>query len=69
MIHLTIVTPERKLVDRQVDYMGRALALKALPRTACYFAKFHPGFDDFRAAIHRVRDLRELKPLVLSHFR
>lgn len=57
------------LVERQTEFMGRALALKGLARTACYFAKFLPGFAEFRAAIHRVRDLRELKPLVLSHFR
>jgi tRNA-dihydrouridine synthase B len=57
------------LVDRQVEFMGRGLALKGLARTACYFAKFVPGFEDFRAAIHRLRDLRELKPLVLAHFR
>ena len=57
------------LVNRQVEFQGRALALKGLPRTACYFAKHVPGFDEFRAAIHRIRDLRELKPLVLAHFR
>ncbi len=57
------------LVDRQVEFMGRSLALKGLARTACYFAKFLPDFAGFRTAIHGVRDLRELKPLVLEHFR
>ena len=56
------------LVDRQVDYMGRSLTLKVLPRTACYFAKFVSDFEAFRAAIHRIRDLRELKELVRNHF-
>jgi nifR3 family TIM-barrel protein len=57
------------LVERQSAFMGKTLALRILPRTACYFAKFLPAFAEFRAGIHRVRDLRELKPLVLEHFR
>ncbi|MGH9360972.1 MAG: tRNA dihydrouridine synthase [Thermoanaerobaculia bacterium] len=57
------------LVGRQVEYMGRVLALKTLSRTACYFARFLPRFEEFRRAIHQVRDLRELKPLVQDHFR
>ncbi len=58
-----------RFVEMQVRFMGEGLARKGLPRTACYFAKFVPGFDDFRAAIHRVRNLREFKTLVLGHFR
>ncbi len=57
------------LVDRQVEYMGRGLTLKRLPRTACYFARFLPRFEEFRSGIHRVRDLRELKQLVIDFFR
>ena len=58
-----------RLVAMQVEFMGEGLTRKALPRTACYFAKFVGGFDEFRAGIHRVRSLGEFKRLVLEHFR
>ena len=58
-----------RLVEMQVKFMGEGLTRKALPRTACYFAKFLPEFDEFRAAIHRVRAIREFRTLVLEHFR
>jgi tRNA-dihydrouridine synthase len=58
-----------RFLDMQVRFMGQGLTLKALPRTACYFAKYVPDFDEFRAGVHRVRNLREVKSLVLSHFR
>jgi len=58
-----------RLVEMQARFMGDGLTLKALPRTACYFAKFLPGFDEFRQGVHRVRKLQEFKRLVLEHFR
>jgi tRNA-dihydrouridine synthase B len=58
-----------RLVALQVEFMGEGLTRKALPRTACYFAKFVEGFDDFRKEIHDVRNLAEFKRLVLDHFR
>jgi nifR3 family TIM-barrel protein len=57
------------LLDLQVQFMGEGLARKGLSRTACYFAKFLPGFDAFRRAVHGVRNLKEFKSLVLEHFR
>jgi tRNA-dihydrouridine synthase B len=58
-----------RLLSMQVSFMGQGLTLKALPRTACYFAKFVPGFEEFRSGVHRVRNLREAKTLILEHFR
>ena len=58
-----------RLLAMQVQFMGQGLTLKALPRTACYFARFVSGFEEFRAGVHRVRNLREAKTLVLEHFR
>jgi nifR3 family TIM-barrel protein len=58
-----------RLVDMQAKFMGESLTMRALPRTACYFAKHVGGFEEFRASIHRLRRLQEFKRLVLEHFR
>jgi hypothetical protein len=57
------------LVEDEFQFYGAALGLRRLARTSCYFAKFVPGFAEFREAIHNVRDLAGFRRLVKEHFR
>jgi nifR3 family TIM-barrel protein len=58
-----------ELVEGEFRYYGAQVALRRLPRTSCYFAKFLPEFAAFRAAVHQVRDLNGFRRLVKEHFR
>lgn len=58
-----------ELVDEEFHFYGNGLALRRLPRVACYFAKFLPDFDEFRDAVQKVRTLIEFRRLVKEHFR
>jgi nifR3 family TIM-barrel protein len=58
-----------QLVEGEFRYYGPHIALRRLPRTSCYFAKFLPDFPAFRAAVHQVRDLNGFRRLVKDHFR
>jgi tRNA-dihydrouridine synthase B len=58
-----------QLVEGEFRYYGARVALRRLPRTSCYFAKFVPDFPAFRAAVHQVRDLNAFRRLVKEHFR
>jgi tRNA-dihydrouridine synthase B len=57
-----------ELVEGEFRLYGPNLALRRLARTSCYFAKFLPGFAEFRAAVHKVRDLAGFRRLVKEHF-
>lgn len=57
-----------QLVAGEFDFYGNHLALKRLPRVACYFAKFIPEFDTFRNAVQQVKNLNDFKRLVRQHF-
>lgn len=57
-----------QLVAGEFDFYGNHLALKRLPRVACYFAKFVPQFDTFRDAVQQVKNLNDFKRLVRQHF-
>jgi len=57
-----------QLVAGEFDFYGNHLALKRLPRVACYFAKFVPNFETFRDAIQQVKNLNDFKRLVRQHF-
>jgi len=57
-----------QLVDGEFDFYGNHLALKRLPRVACYFAKFLPNFAEFRDAAQSVKSLQEFKRLVREYF-
>ncbi len=57
-----------QLVEGEFRLYGPQLGLRRLARTSCYFAKFVAGFEDFRAAVHRVRDLAWFRRLVREHF-
>lgn len=57
-----------QLVEDEFAFYGNYLGLKRLPRTACYFAKFLPDFDEFKQRIHRVRNLPEFRQLTRLWF-
>jgi tRNA-dihydrouridine synthase B len=57
-----------QLVEREFEFYGQHRALKRLPRTSCYFAKFLPEFAAFRDAVQQVRTLAEFQRLVRGHF-
>jgi nifR3 family TIM-barrel protein len=52
-----------QLVEDEFRFYGAPAALRRLPRTSCYFAKFLPRFDDFRPAVRAVRNLAEFRRL------
>ena len=58
-----------QLIEGEFRYYGAPLALRRLARTSCYFAKFVPKFDDFKHAVHEVRDLAAVRRLITEHFR
>jgi tRNA-dihydrouridine synthase B len=58
-----------QLVEGEFRYYAPPIALRRLPRTSCYFAKFLPDFAAFRTAVHQVRDLNGFRRLVKDHFR
>ncbi len=57
-----------QLVEGEFDLYGSPLALRRLPRVACYFAKFLPDFTTFREKIQRVKNFPDFKRLVREHF-
>ena len=56
------------LVEGEFDYYGNHLALKRLPRTSCYFAKFLTDFAGFRTAVQQVKNFADFRRLVRDHF-
>ena len=56
------------LVEGEFDYYGNHLALKRLPRTSCYFAKFLTDFASFREAVQKVKHFPDFRRLVHEHF-
>ena len=56
------------LVEGEFDYYGNHLALKRLPRTSCYFAKFLGDFAAFRESVQRVRNFQDFRRIVREHF-
>jgi tRNA-dihydrouridine synthase B len=57
-----------QLVASEFDFYGNHLALKRLPRVACYFAKTLPDFASFRDAVQKVKNEQDFKRLVREHF-
>ena len=57
-----------QLVEGEFALYGSPLAVRRLPRVACYFAKFLPDFATFREEIQRVKNFPDFKRLVRSHF-
>jgi tRNA-dihydrouridine synthase B len=57
-----------QLVEGEFRLYGSALALRRLPRIACYFAKPLPGFAVFRRAVQQIAALPQFRRLVKEHF-
>jgi tRNA-dihydrouridine synthase B len=57
-----------QLVEGEFRLYGTGVAFRRLARTSCYFARFLPDFDRFRAAVHTVRDLTGFRRLVRDFF-
>ncbi|MEO8268196.1 MAG: tRNA-dihydrouridine synthase, partial [Aureliella sp.] len=57
-----------QLVEGEFNFYGSPLALRRLPRVACYFAKFLPDFASFREQIQQVKNFPDFKRLVRDHF-
>lgn len=57
------------LAEAEWRWYGPGLALRRIPRLACYFCKDEPWFSDFRAAVQQVRGLDDLRRLVRERFR
>jgi len=58
-----------RLVEDEFRHYGPVVALRRLPRTSCYFAKFLPGFAAFREEVQKVQNLAQFRKLVKEHFR
>jgi len=52
-----------QLVEDEFRFYGPTVALRRLPRTSCYFAKFLPNHAEFRAAVREVRNLPDFRRL------
>ena len=53
-----------QLVEDEFRFYGPTVALRRLPRTSCYFAKFLLHFAGFRTAVRKVKNLPEFRRLV-----
>jgi tRNA-dihydrouridine synthase B len=58
-----------RLVEGEFRLYGAALALRRLPRTSGYFARFLPEQAAFRAAVAQVRSLDQFRRLMKQYFR
>ncbi|MEI8378718.1 MAG: tRNA dihydrouridine synthase DusB [Planctomycetota bacterium] len=58
-----------QLVEGEFDFYGNHLAVKRLPRVACYFAKSLPNFAEFRDEVQGIKSVTEFKRLVREFFR
>ena len=52
-----------QLVEDEFRFYGPTLALRRLPRTSCYFAKFLPNYAEFRVAVRKSRGLADFRRL------
>ena len=52
------------LVEDEFRFYGPTVALRRLPRTSCYFAKFLPDYAAFRAAVREVDSLPQFRRLL-----
>jgi nifR3 family TIM-barrel protein len=52
-----------QLVEDEFRFYGPTVALRRLPRTSCYFAKFLPNQAEFRVAVRAVRNLADFRRL------
>lgn len=57
-----------RLVEGEFHLYGPTVALRRLPRTSCYFAKFLADFPAFRQAVQEVANLQQFRHLVKEWF-
>ena len=57
------------LVEDEFRFYGPTVALRRLPRTSCYFAKFLPDYAAFRAAVRGVDSLPQFRRVVGTFWR
>jgi nifR3 family TIM-barrel protein len=57
-----------QLVEGEFRMYGPVVAIRRLPRVACYFAKFLPDFADFKRDVPRVENLEQFRRLVQEYF-
>jgi nifR3 family TIM-barrel protein len=57
-----------QLIEGEFHIYGPPLALRRLPRSSGYFARFIPGGAAFREAVGRVKNLPQFRRLVKEHF-
>ncbi len=57
----------QRLVEDEFRFYGSTVALRRLPRTSCYFAKFLSNNAEFRAAVHKVRNLADFRRLTREY--
>jgi hypothetical protein len=55
-------------VEGEFHLYGPPLALRRLPRTAGYFARWHADPAPFRQALRAVTNLAQFRRLVKEHF-
>ncbi len=53
-----------QLVEDEFRFYGPTVALRRLPRTSGYFARFLPDYAAFRPAVRQVRNLPQFRRLV-----
>ena len=58
-----------QLAESEFHFYGATVAVRRLPRLACYFVKHVPSFAEFRSAIQKVRTIAELRKLAAEHLR
>ena len=58
-----------QLIRGEFRFYGPPLALRRLPRTSGYFARYLPDDGVFRQAVRQVKDLPQFRRLVKEHFR
>ncbi|MGC3972344.1 MAG: hypothetical protein QM775_34885 [Pirellulales bacterium] len=58
-----------ELVEEEFRMYGATIALRRVARVSCYYAKFLPGFDAFKAGVHAVKNIADFRRLVREHFR
>ena len=57
-----------QLVEEEFRFYGPTVALRRLPRTSGYFARFLPDHTTFRASVRQVRSLAQFRRLVREQF-
>lgn len=58
-----------ELIDEEFQFYGPTMAVRRLPRVACYFAKSLPNFDAFKREVREVKTAAEFKRLAKTYFR